>query len=83
MCKYMHMQRNELITAKQAGEILGIATRTVHQRIEYGRLYPAMKLDGPRGAYLFDRAYVESIAAKERAATDGTRALAACPQEVA
>lgn len=58
---------NELITVREAAKLLGIAKRTVHQRVAYGRLVPTIKYPGKTGPVLFDRSYIEAIAARERA----------------
>lgn len=59
--------------------MLGISKRTVHQRIGAGRIAPIQKMPGQTGQYLFDRAYIEQIAADEREATQRRSALAAAP----
>lgn len=59
--------------------MLGISKRTVHQRIGAGRIAPIQKMPGQTGQYLFDRAYIEKIAADERDATQRRSALAAAP----
>ena len=59
--------------------MLGISKRTVHQRIGAGRIAPIQKMPGQTGQYLFDRAYIEQIAADERDATQRRSALAAAP----
>lgn len=57
--------------------MLGISKRTVHQRIGAGRIAPIQKMPGQTGQYLFDRAYIEQIAAEERDAAQRRPALAA------
>ena len=59
--------------------MLGISKRTVHQRIGAGRIAPIQKMPGQTGQYLFDRAYIEQIAADERDATQRRSALAVFP----
>ena len=59
--------------------MLGISKRTVHQRIGAGRIAPIQKMPGQTGQYLFDRAYIEQIAADEREAAQRRSALAAAP----
>ena len=56
--------------------MLGISKRTVHQRIGAGRIAPIQKMPGQTGQYLFDRSYIEQIAADERAAAQRRSALA-------
>lgn len=53
----------DLITATIAAGLLGKSPRTVQRLVHAGRLTPAIKLDGPNGAYLFNRADVERLAA--------------------
>lgn len=57
--------------------MLGISKRTVHQRIGAGRIAPIQKMPGQTGQYLFDRSYIEQIAADEHDATQRRSALAA------
>ena len=59
--------------------MLGISKRTVHQRIGAGRIAPIQKMPGQTGQYLFDRSYIEQIAADEREAAERRSALAAAP----
>ena len=56
--------------------MLGISKRTVHQRIGAGRIAPIQKMPGQTGQYLFDRSYIEQIAADEREAAERRSALA-------
>ena len=60
--------------------MLGISKRTVHQRIGAGRIAPIQKMPGQTGQYLFDRSYIEQIAADERDAAQRRSALAAAPE---
>lgn len=50
----------DLITAPEAGVILGKSARTV-QRMIPDKLTPVRKLPGPNGAWLFCRADVEAL----------------------
>lgn len=50
-----------LIRTKEAAEITGDSVRTFLRRVGKD-ISPAIKLDGKRGAYLFDRADVEALA---------------------
>jgi len=59
--------------------MLGISKRTVHQRIGAGRIAPIQKMPGQTGQYLFERSYIERIAADEREAAERRSALAAAP----
>lgn len=54
-----------LVTTVQAAEITGKSWRTIIRLVERGQLTPAQKLPGLRGAFLFDRADVEALAAAE------------------
>ena len=65
------------VSAVEAAEILGIARRSLISRVEAGTVQAAHKLPGRTGAFLFDRAYIEQIAAEERDATQRRSALAA------
>ena len=68
-----------LIGTRQAAEILGVPRTTLASRLSAGTIAPAIKLPGRTGAFLFDRAYIEQIAADERDATQRRSALAAAP----
>lgn len=75
----MHMPTNQLVNVSEVADMLGISKRTVHQRIGAGRIAPIQKMPGQTGQYLFDRAYIEQIAADERDAAQRRSALAAAP----
>lgn len=60
------MPSSELLTTDQVADKLRIDRRSVVGRVRTGRLRPATKLPGRTGAYLFDRAYIEGIAAREK-----------------
>ena len=51
----------DLITAPEAGVILGKSARTVQRMIPTGQLVPVRKLPGPNVAYLFRRSDVEAL----------------------
>ena len=68
------------VSAVEAAEILGIARRSLISRVEAGTVQAAHKLPGRTGAFLFDRAYIEQIAADEREASQRRSALAAAPE---
>lgn len=72
----MHMPTNQLVNVSEVADMLGISKRTVHQRIGAGRIAPIQKMPGQTGQYLFDRAYIEQIAADEHDATQRRSALA-------
>lgn len=62
------MQIVDLVTTAEALEILRKSSpSTVTRLVQAGKLAPAQKLPGLRGAYLFNRSDVERLAA-ERAA---------------
>ena len=69
-----------LIGTRQAAEILGVPRTTLASRLAAGTIAPAIKLPGRTGAFLFDRAYIEQIAADEREASQRRSALAAAPE---
>jgi excisionase family DNA binding protein len=56
-----------VILADEVAEILGINKSTVTRRAADGRLPYLRKIDGPRGAYIFDRVEIERLA-KEKVA---------------
>lgn len=62
------MPHDDLLTSHQAGLLLNKSARTVQRLGQSGALRIAAKLPGPNGAYLFRRADVESLAARQLAA---------------
>jgi len=52
----------QLIGAAEACRILGIDRSTLSRRIRDGKLAPLAQLDGPNGAFVFDRTDVEGLA---------------------
>jgi predicted site-specific integrase-resolvase len=53
---------SQLIGAAEAAEILGLERSTLNRWIKRKTITPLAKLDGDRGAYVFDRADVLSLA---------------------
>lgn len=68
-----------LIGTRQAAEILGVPRTTLASRLAAGSIVPAIKLPGRTGAFLFERSYIEQIAADERDAAQRRSALTAAP----
>lgn len=64
---------DELLTTREAAELLGVTTRTVARRVDAGSLQAARQLPGATGAYLFHRTTIEAALA---AATTSTTAQA-------
>jgi excisionase family DNA binding protein len=54
----------ELQTTAQVAERLGLTPRTIARMVDDGRITAATKLPGERGAYLFDPAEVDRVAAE-------------------
>lgn len=54
------------VSAAEAAEILGIARRSLNNRVEVGTVKPSHKMPGKTGSYLFDRAYIEQLAQEEQ-----------------
>lgn len=52
------------IGSAEACELLGVNRSTLVRMVKGDRLTPAMKLPGASGAYVFDRADVEALAAE-------------------
>lgn len=52
---------SELLGTSEVAEILGISRSTVNRRAALGTLPVAMKLPGPLGVNLFDRADIEAM----------------------
>lgn len=61
------MPHDALLTSTEASVLLGKSVRTVQRMAEAGELRPVRKLPGPNGAWLFDRAEVETLAGPARA----------------
>ena len=57
---------DDLISTREAAEIAGQSVRQFIRKVEAGKIVPAKKLPGVRGAYLFTRSDV--LALVERAA---------------
>jgi len=58
-------QSAHYVSTAEVAQLLGKSTATVKRMAQKGSLPPAMKLPGETGAYLFDRALVETYV-KER-----------------
>lgn len=77
MPKLCHMTSPDLMTKREAAEVLGLNLSTVNKLVRSGKLKPARTVDGPRrvALYLFRRADVERFAATRRTRrTDGSAA---------
>lgn len=55
---------SDQMTTAAAARRLGTSPRTVSRLVQRGHLTPAHQLPGPRGAFLFDVAEVERVAAE-------------------
>ncbi|MGO3663150.1 helix-turn-helix domain-containing protein [Microbacterium gubbeenense] len=53
------------VTTLEAATLLGVDRSSITRHVQSGRLTPLMKLTGRTGAYLFDRAEIEPLAAPE------------------
>lgn len=51
-----------MVVTADAAKRLGVSTRQVARMVAAGKLSPAFKAPGIRGAYLFDRTAVEELA---------------------
>lgn len=54
----------EQVPTAEAARVLGVSVWSIRRLIERGELEPTAKLPGLRGAYLFDRADVDRLAAE-------------------
>ncbi len=54
---------NTLVTSSEVASIFGCDVRTVHRWTAEGRLTAVTKLPGKTGAWLYDRADIEQVAA--------------------
>lgn len=57
------MSKPALLSTRDVAQRLRVSVPTVTRLAREGGLEPAMKLDGPRGAYLFHPDVVEALAA--------------------
>jgi hypothetical protein len=58
---------SELIATTEAADILGLSVNGVNRRVRDRKLVPVIRGHGLRGPNFFDRAYIEGIAAREKA----------------
>lgn len=63
MVYVVHMSLPDLVTTREAAAQLRTSPATVTRWVRNGILRPATQAPGRRGAYLFDRAYIEQLAA--------------------
>ena len=68
------MSAMDTVSAKEAAELLGVSVPTVTRWAVTGRLRTALKLQGRTGPRLFDRTYIEGVAAGLEAAKRNKRA---------
>lgn len=71
MLAVMEPSSKPLIGTPEAADILGVSSDTLIRMVARGDVPMVQKLDGARGAYVFERAEVERVAA-ERAKTAAT-----------
>lgn len=60
--------KNPLAPTAEAAKILRVDVRTVHRLVRAGRMTPAAKTPGLRGAYLFTVDEIERVAAERSVA---------------
>lgn len=48
------MSRSHIVSTRELAELMGVTTRTIARRVERGTLRPAYRIEGERGAMLFD-----------------------------
>lgn len=63
---------DELIGARDAEALAGLARGTIGKLVAAGKLEPHVKLPGIRGAYVFRRADITAFAAERRRKLEGT-----------
>lgn len=54
----------DLIGSREAARILNIDRSVLVKRVQAGKVQPRLKLESATGAYLFDREYIERLAAE-------------------
>lgn len=57
---------DSLMTTAEVADAFGRDRSVILKRVRAGELTPTHKLDGLRGAYLFDRSAIEALVAVER-----------------
>lgn len=67
-CVTINAVKHDMIGSKESCRILGIDKATLSRWVSAGQLTPVHKLPGRNGAYLFDRAHIENIAAQRTSA---------------
>lgn len=75
------MRTSDLLATGDVAARLGISRRTVLQRVATGRLTPAGKLPGPRGAYLFDAEQIDYLTAYPDARPAPGGDVCGCPDD--
>ncbi len=61
------MQTQHLMTSAEVCSALGIDRSTLSRWVAAGRIEPAVKAPGKRGAFLFSKASVEAVVKSEAA----------------
>lgn len=64
LCKSAAMNGDAYMSTGEVARLLGMSVPTVNRRARVGDLPVQAKAPGTRGAYLFDRAAVEALAAE-------------------
>ena len=62
----MQKDSSDLIGSQETAALLGVHYSTLTRWVERGRIVPAMKLKGLRGAFLFERSEVERVRDADR-----------------
>ena len=53
---------NDLIGSGETAALLRVDKSTLVRKIAAGKIQPLTRLDGPRGAFVFDRSEIQAIA---------------------
>lgn len=59
------MSNSDIIGSREAARLMGISVSHFNRHVQDGVVKPVHKLPGLRGAYVFNRADVEALAARE------------------
>lgn len=57
-----HVVPSDLIGSRETAALLRVDKSTLVRKIAAGKIQPLTRLDGPRGAFVFDRTEIQALA---------------------